>query len=295
MTEGLAVVTGGTGGLGYECVLGLARAGLDVWMTGRDAGRGAAALASARAAVPGAEISFRVLDVADLGSVAGFAASVERPVAVLMNNAGVMALPRRMLTVDGFEAQIGTNFLGHFALTGHLLGVLRGGRVVNVASVAHRRGRIALDDLNSARGYDPWAAYAQSKLAMLMFGLELQRRSVAGGWGVAGYAAHPGWSATRIIANGPGQKRPGLRERIMQFGFNALGQSAADGALPLLHAALSPAAAGGTYWGPCCLGETRGRPSLSRISPQGLDAAARARLWDLATELTGVQYPAPKG
>ncbi len=287
---GLAIVTGATGGLGYETSLGLARAGLPVLMTGRDPGRGAAALRRAQAAVPAGSLRFALLDMASLASVAEFAATVTEPVAVLVNNAGVMALPRRELTPDGFEQQLGTNYLGHFALTARLLPHLRGGRVVNVSSVAHRRGRIGFDDLQGARRYDPWAAYAQSKLAMLMFGLELQERSAAAGWGVAGLAAHPGWSATQIVHNGPGAKAPGLRERIMQAGFNALGQSAADGARPLLYAALDPGAQGGGYYGPCCWGETRGHPTPSRIMPQARVAGDRRRLWDVSEQLTGLNF-----
>ena len=286
----LSIVTGATGGLGYETALGLGRVGHDVLMTGRDEGRGAAALARAKAAVPGGTFRFQMLDVASLASVRAFAESVASPIAVLVNNAGVMALPRRETTVDGFERQLGTNYLGHFALTARLLPQLRGARVVNVASLAHRRGRIVFDDLNGERRYEPWAAYAQSKLAMLMFGIELQERSIAAGWGVVGMAAHPGWSATSIVLNGPGAKAPGLKERIMQAGFNALGQSAAAGALPLLYAALDPAARPGGYYGPCCLGETRGRPTPSKIMPQALDAQARDRLWQMSEALTGVAY-----
>ncbi len=286
----LSIVTGATGGLGYETALGLGRVGHDVLMTGRDEGRGAATLARAKAAVPGGTFRFQMLDVASLASVRAFAESVASPIAVLVNNAGVMALPRRETTVDGFERQLGTNYLGHFALTARLLPQLRGARVVNVASLAHRRGRIVFDDLNGERRYEPWAAYAQSKLAMLMFGIELQERSIAAGWGVVGMAAHPGWSATSIVLNGPGAKAPGLKERIMQAGFNALGQSAAAGALPLLYAALDPAARPGGYYGPCCLGETRGRPTPSKIMPQALDAQARDRLWQMSEALTGVAY-----
>jgi NAD(P)-dependent dehydrogenase (short-subunit alcohol dehydrogenase family) len=292
MAPGLAIITGATGGLGYEAALGLARAGMTVLMTGRDAGRGADALARARQAAPGASLDFALLDVSSLASVAAFASAVAGPIAVLVNNAGIMALPKRQTTIDGFEQQLGTNYLGHFALTGRLLPHLRGGRVVNVASVAHRRGAIAFDDLQSERAYAPFAAYAQSKLAMLMFGLELERRSQAEGWGVAGYAAHPGWSATRIVVNGIGQKRPGLLTHALQAGFNLLGQSAAAGALPILYAALDPAAKPGGYYGPCCWGETRGHPTESKIYPQAANPADCARLWNAAEALTQVRYGA---
>ena len=288
----LAIVTGATGGLGYETALGLARAGLEVLLTGRNAARSQAALDRLQAASPSARARFAVLDVGSLASVEAFAASVEQPVAVLVNNAGVMALPRRQVTPDGFEQQFGTNYLGHFALTARLLPRLGTGRVVNVSSLAHRRGAIRFDDLQGAKSYDPWRAYAQSKLAMLMFGIELQRRSEASGWGVQGYAAHPGWSATSIVANGPGQGRPGPVAQVMQAGFNALGQSAADGARPILYAALDAVAEPGSYYGPCCWGETRGRTTRSRIMPQATRPADLARLWDVSERLTHTQFPA---
>ncbi|MGI4953691.1 MAG: SDR family NAD(P)-dependent oxidoreductase [Janthinobacterium lividum] len=287
MLTPLAIVTGATGGLGLETALGLARAGHEVLLTGRNAARGAEALERVRAA---GHARFALLDVADLASVAAFAGSVTGPVAVLVNNAGVMALPRRELTVDGFERQLGTNYLGHFALTARLLPRLAGGRVVNVSSLAHRRGAIAFDDLQGERRYSPWAAYGQSKLAMLMFSLELDRRSAAAGWGVRAIAAHPGWAASALVAKGVGHGRPGFFAAAMQAGFNALGQSTAAGALPLLYAALDPAAAAGGYYGPCCWGETRGRPTASRIFPQAADQAACARLWDAAGRLTGVTF-----
>ena len=288
--DGIAVVTGATGGLGYEIAVGLARAGFEVLLTGRDAGRGAAAAGRVQAAGAEGIARFALLDVASLASVEAFATTVHQPVAVLVNNAGVMALPRRELTVDGFERQFGTNYLGHFALTARLLPQLKAGRVVNVSSLAHQRGRLAFDDLQGAISYSPWGAYQQSKLAMLMFGLELQKRSAASGWGVAGFAAHPGWSATQIVFNGPGGKQPGLKQRIMQAGFNTLAQSAANGALPELYAALDPGARPGGYYGPCCLNETRGRPTPSRIMPQARVAADSARLWEMSEVMTGVKF-----
>ena len=284
---GLAIVTGATGGLGLETALGLAKAGHEVLVTGRDPSRGAAALARVQAV---GRARFALLDVASLASVAAFAATITQPVGILVNNAGVMALPGRELTVDGFERQLGTNYLGHFALTAHLLPQLRDGRVVNVSSLAHRRGAIAFDDLRGDRSYSAWAAYSQSKLAMLMFSLELQRRSVAQGWGVKAYAAHPGWAASRLVANGRGGQRPGPLAALMQAGFNAMGQSTAAGALPILYAALDAAAVPGGYYGPCCWGETRGHPTASRIFPQASDPAACARLWAFAETLTKVSF-----
>lgn len=287
--DGIAIVTGALGGLGYETALGLARAGFEVLLTGRDQKRGDRAVAAVRKAVPGATLRFGMLDVASLASIQEFATVTQDPVAVLVNNAGVMALPRRALTEDGFERQLGTNYLGHFALTARLLPLLRNARVVNVSSLAHRRGQIAFQDLQGASSYKPWAAYGQSKLAMLMFGLELQRRSAANGWGVTSITAHPGWSATRLVLNG---QTPGLLAHLFQSTFNTLGQSAAAGALPELYAALDPDARPGGYYGPCCWGETRGKPSPSKIMPQARDEAACARLWTASETLTGIKFGA---
>ena len=283
MQPGLAIITGATGGLGYETALGLARAGHEILLTGRDVAKGQTALQSLRAAIPTANARFALLDVASLASVAAFSQTVQTAIAILVNNAGVMALPHREITVDGFERQLATNYLGHFALTARLRPNLNGARVVNLSSVAHRRGRIDFEDMQGEKAYSPWAAYAQTKLAMLMFSLELHRRSTANGWNIQSIAAHPGWSATSIVLNGPGRGAPGLRERIMQAGFNLLGQSAYEGARPTLYAALDPAAQSGAYYGPCCWGETRGHPAPARIMPQASNQADCARLWD-ATE-----------
>jgi NAD(P)-dependent dehydrogenase (short-subunit alcohol dehydrogenase family) len=283
-----AVVTGATGGIGYEVALGLARAGREVVLTGRDTGRGEAALTRLRASAPEARAEFRLLDVGSLASVAVFAQAWQGPLGVLVNNAGVMAYPQRRVTADGFEAQLGINYLGHFALTLRLLPALLeagGARVVSVSSLAHRQGRIAFDDLQSERRYAPRVAYQQSKLAMLMFARELQRRSAAQGLDLVSIAAHPGWSATRIVANGMGT---GPRARIAQMAFNLVAQSAAAGALPILYAALDPGAEPGLYYGPSRLGETRGPTAPANIMPQAKDAEACALLWSVSEQLTGV-------
>ena len=286
----LSLVTGATGGLGYATAEGLARAGRAVLLTGRNADKGTDALARLRQAVPGAQAQFALLDVASLRSVAAFAegAGAYGGIDILVNNAGVMGMTRRELTEDGFERQLGTNYLGHFALTARLLPHLApGARVVSVSSLAHRGGRIAFEDLQSAQSYHPMRAYRQSKLAMLMFALELQRRADAHGWGLTSVAAHPGWSATRIILNGIGS---GVREQIMQAAFNILGQSAEGGARPILFAALSSQARPGGYYGPSGLGEVRGPTSPSKIMPQAQDLDAAARLWAVSEALTGVSF-----
>lgn len=291
---GRAVVTGATGGLGFETAAGLARAGAHVVLAGRDAAKGQAALARLRREVPGAVAAFEMLDLASLASVEAFAArmlAADAALDTLVNNAGVMAPPDRRTTADGFELQFGVNYLGHFALTARLMPALlraeAGARVVQVSSLAHRRGRIAWDDLQGERRYSPWAAYGQSKLAMLMFARELARRAKAQGWPLVSIAAHPGWAATDLIANGPG----GLQARLLDAGFRLFAQSAADGALPLIFAAASPDAKAGGYYGPTGFGEIKGPPGPSRVMPQAQDAAAAARLWAVSETLTGVAFP----
>src|SRR5258708_26852603 len=231
-----AVITGATGGLGYETALALAGAGAAVVLTGRNEAKGLLALQAIRSQFPNARIVYENLDLASLASVADFAkrfAAVHRSLDLLVNNAGVMSLPERQATSDGFEMQLRTSYLGHYALTGHLLGALRRGnqpRVVNLSSLAHRSGTIHFDDLQSTRSYTPWKAYCQSKLAMLMFALELQRRSNAAGWGLMSNAAHPGYARTDLIANGPGAS--GLLWQLNKSLQPYISQSAAEGARP---------------------------------------------------------------
>ncbi|HEY1016962.1 MAG TPA: oxidoreductase [Herpetosiphonaceae bacterium] len=295
----LAIVTGATGGLGYETALALAGAGAEVILAGRNPDKGDAALAAIRGGQPGAAVSFERVDLASLDSVAAFAGrmlAADRPIDLLINNAGVMALPKRQETADGFEQQLGTNYLSHFALTGRLLPLLRRAdrpRVVQLSSVAHRNGRLDFGDLQAERRYQPWAVYSQSKLAMLVFAMELQRRSDANGWGLVSVAAHPGWARTDLIANGPAA---GAGRRLMlameNVIFPLLGQSAAAGALPTLYAATAPEVRGGEYYGPLGAGERRGAPGRAEISQQAWDLAAAARLWEESERLTGVSFAA---
>ncbi len=294
----VAIVTGATGGLGWEVALGLAAQGATTILAGRNPVKGADALARVLARVPGAAARFELMDLASLDSVAMFAARIadtHPAVAVLVNNAGVMAPPTRRVTPDGFELQFGTNYLGHFALAARLLPQLLASgapRVVSVSSVAHARARIDFADLQGARAYSPWALYGQSKLAMLMFALELQRRAKAAGWPLRSVAAHPGWAVTDIISNGPGGGVPGLKERAMQAAFRLFGQSAARGALPLLFAAMATEAKGGEYYGPRGFMEIKGDVGPARIMPQASDAVAAARLWELSERLTGLRFGA---
>ena len=289
-----AVVTGASGGLGFETALGLASRGVSVILAARNPAKAAAALGRIRAAVAGADVRFLPLDLADLASVARFAEEAgHAPLHILVNNAGVMAFPTRRVTRDGFEEQIGTNYLGHFALTAHLLPALLAApgkaRVVSLASLAHQRGRIALDDLQGERDYDPWVAYQQSKLAMLIFAREFQRRAKENGWALRSIAAHPGWAVTDIIGNGPGQDG-GLKPRLMGLVFNALAQSARAGALPILFAATAPEAEPGGYYGPAGFGERRGPVGASLVMPQAQDLATARALWEASERLTGLTF-----
>jgi NAD(P)-dependent dehydrogenase (short-subunit alcohol dehydrogenase family) len=286
-----AVITGATGGLGYEAALALAKAGAEVILTGRDAGKGRAAIEKIGRDAIGAMVSYEHLDLANLASVMAFAERMHaRPsLDLLIANAGVMALPRRQTTADGFEMQFGTNYLGHFALTARLLPLLRRAskpRVVQVSSLAHRTGSIDFSDLQATRLYSPWKAYGQSKLACLMFALELQRRSDAAGWNLVSNAAHPGFARTSLFASGPG----GMLSFATDLAAPFFGQSAADGARPILFAAVSPRAEPGAYYGPGGLGELRGAPARARIMPQARNATATAKLWDVSEQLTGMSF-----
>jgi NAD(P)-dependent dehydrogenase (short-subunit alcohol dehydrogenase family) len=286
-----AIVTG-TGGLGFEDSLALARAGASVVVAGRNADKGAEALSRIRATVPSAQVRFEQLDLASLVSVAAFAARISErhePVDMLINNAGVMVPPRRQVTADGFELQFGINYLGHFALTAHLLPLLRqGARVVSLSSVAARAGNIDFENLNSTRSYAAMKAYSQSKLACLMFALELQRRSDAMGWDVQSSASHPGVARTDLLHNGPGRRSAtGLARTLLPFLF----QPADRGALPTLYAATAPDAAGGAYYGPDGIAEVRGYPTLAKVPAQALDQVVAARLWQVSEELVGISFP----
>jgi NAD(P)-dependent dehydrogenase (short-subunit alcohol dehydrogenase family) len=292
----VALVTGATGGLGFETALELAGAGAEVVLSGRNAQKGADALAAIRRRYPGVRISFEQADLSDLRSVAAMAARVAAAhpaLDILVNNAGVMALPARQITADGFEMQFGTNYLSHFALTGHLLGNLRRApspRVVQLSSLAHRRGRIAFDDLQ-ARNYSAWPVYSQSKLAMLMFALELQRRSDRNGWGLVSNAAHPGWARTDLIANGPTSGGRFWMRPITGLATLLMFQDAAAGALPTLFAAAAPEAKGGAYYGPDGAGERTGAPKEAIISEAAADGLAASRLFDVSETLTGIAFP----
>jgi NAD(P)-dependent dehydrogenase (short-subunit alcohol dehydrogenase family) len=292
----LAVVTGANSGVGLETARRLALAGADVILAVRTPAKGVAA---ARL-IPGVT-RVEELDLASLASVSAFAErflTAGRPIDLLINNAGVMAVPARQITADGFELQFGTNYLGHFALTAGLLPLLVAApapRVTSLSSGTHWFGRIDLDDLQSERSYSAHRAYAQSKLAMLLFASELQRRSDAGGWGIMSNAAHPGATRTNLQSSGPtlgtGRTDAGLFGRI-QMHIPGMWQNVDTGALPTLYAATSPDAIADGYYGPDGILGLRGQAGVARRSARARDAAVAGRLWDASVAITGVTWRA---
>jgi NAD(P)-dependent dehydrogenase (short-subunit alcohol dehydrogenase family) len=288
-TGRITVVTGANSGLGLVTARELARAGATVVMAVRDLGKGE----TARASIPGGNVEVRALDLGDLAAVRAFAEALPNEhVDLLINNAGVMAPPRR-LTKDGFESQFGTNHLGHFALTGLLLGRLLAApdpRVVTLSSGAHRIGRINFDDLQSEQRYNNWRAYGQSKLANLMFCFELQRRASVAGAPLRSLAAHPGYAATNLQFAGPSKA---YERSIMAVGNRVIAQSDAMGALPALYAATVPDLPGGSFVGPDGFMEQRGYPKLVPAAGKAYDLEAWQRLWEVSEQLTGVHYEFP--
>ncbi|WP_104176590.1 SDR family oxidoreductase [Cryobacterium sp. Y50] len=296
----LAVVTGANSGLGFGLTGRLAQAGAEVILAVRNEERGTAAANSIREQTPEATLSIRHLDLASLSSIAGFGAELTkegRPIDLLLNNAGLMMPPVRDETEDGFELQFGTNHLGHFALTAHLLPLLRAAgtsRVVSLSSLIARTGRLDFNDLQGLH-YRAHRAYGLSKLATLMFARELNRRSVVDGWGVRSVAAHPGATVTNLQISGPTHN--GASARLLLAANSAshrigwLWQQIDQGILPALYAATSPAAAGGGYYGPGGFGELTGAPAPAKLPPQSLREADARLLWSISEELTGVTYP----
>jgi NAD(P)-dependent dehydrogenase (short-subunit alcohol dehydrogenase family) len=272
------VITGANSAIGLAAARELAASGAQVVLAVRDVAKGETAAAELRG-----DPEVRPLDLADLASVRAFAGGLDRDIDVLVNNAGVMATPHR-LTADGFELQLGTNHLGHFALAGLLLHRIRD-RVVTVSSGAHRAGRINFDDLQSERSYQRWLAYCQSKLANLLFMYELQRRLDAAGSSLRSVAAHPGYAATNLQSH-----TESIQDRIMALGNRLLAQNEEKGAWPTLYAATSPELKGGSYVGPDGFLEQRGNPKLVGSSSAARDEDAARRLWEVSENLTGVRY-----
>lgn len=300
------LITGANSGIGYPAALELARAGAHVVLGVRDRVKGELALARLKAELPAAHAELGLLDLASLESVRNFAArELDRGIAldILTDNAGVMAPPRRLETADGFELQFGTNVLGHYALTGLLFPLLELAasksnatsahtpRIVIVASIAHKRGSIKFDDLQSIRSYSPMKAYQQSKLADLMLSFELDRRLRARMSPILSVAAHPGVANTNLFQVGDFSSFERTIRRVAGHAIGALLNSDAEGALPTLYAAVAPEAEGGGYYGPQGFQEMRGGDvGDAKVSAAAKDSAAAGRLWDICAELTNVSF-----
>jgi NAD(P)-dependent dehydrogenase (short-subunit alcohol dehydrogenase family) len=304
LTGKLAVVTGSNSGLGLGLAARLADAGADVVMAIRNHTKGEAAAEQIRATVPDAKLTIKTLDLSSLASVAALGDELNaegRPIDILINNAGVMTPPDRDTTSDGFELQFGANHLGHFALTGHVLPLLRAAeasRVVSLSSMAARSGRMHFDDLQFENSYAPMRAYGQSKLSNLIFARELARRSREGGWGVTSTAGHPGLTKTNLQISGPshGRAKPSTMERFYKFSWRFMPfmwQEVDEGILPALYAATSPQAQNGAFYGPRGFMELAGGGVIEADTPShAKNEADGRRLWEVSERLTGVTYAA---
>jgi NAD(P)-dependent dehydrogenase (short-subunit alcohol dehydrogenase family) len=283
----------------------LSAAGADVVMAIRNRAKGEAAIDEIRATVPNAKLTIKPLDLSSLAGVAALGEELNadgRPIDILVNNAGVMTPPQRDTTTDGFELQFGSNHLGHFALTAHLLPLLRAAdqaRVVSLSSLAARRGRIHFDDPQFEKSYTPMQAYGQSKLAVLMFARELDRRSKEAGWGIVSNAAHPGLTKTNLQISGPsrGRAKPSTMERLYTLSWRLtpfLWQEIDEGILPALYAATSPQAEGGAFYGPHGIYEAAGGGvTAAKVPARARDDADCRQLWEISERLTGVNYQNP--
>jgi NAD(P)-dependent dehydrogenase (short-subunit alcohol dehydrogenase family) len=289
------LITGANSGIGFHAALELARRGAEIFLPARSEAKASDAIARILARAPGAKLVPAVLDLASLESVRAFAAGIaERfpgpSLDLLINNAGVMALPRRELTADGFERQFATNYLGPFALTALLFPLLKpraGTRIVTLASVVVHGAKIDFANLQSERSYKPlYGTYSQSKLADLIFALELQRRLNAAGSPVVSVGAHPGIAVTNLQSH-----MTGLFKLVGPLVMPLIGQDAAKGALPTLYAATAPEAGRGGYFGPNGSGERKGFPGRAKIPPAANDLVLAKRLWAETERLTGVTWP----
>jgi NAD(P)-dependent dehydrogenase (short-subunit alcohol dehydrogenase family) len=295
------IITGANSGIGYHAALKLARKGAQVVLACRDRRRGEDAIALLHADSPGAHTELAILDLASLSSVRDFAKkelTLHRPLHILINNAGVMAPPKRLQTADGFELQFGTNVLGHFALTALLMPALEQAaasperpRIVTLASIAHKRGQLNFDDLQSAKTYSPMKAYQQSKLADLIFAFELDRRLRAANSGVMSVAAHPGVANTNLFQVGDHSPFEKTLRNLFGHAIGIVLNSDSEGALPTLYAATSPDAEDGGYYGPQGFQEMRGDDvDRAIVAPQARDTSAATRLWQTCEDLTGIKF-----
>lgn len=296
-----AVVTGASDGIGLGLATRLAAAGAEVVLPVRNARKGESAIATIRQAAPDADVSLRELDLSSLASVAALGEALRTegsPIHILINNAGVMTPPDRQTTADGFELQFGTNHLGHVALVAHLLPLLRAGRarVTSQVSIAANRGTINWDDLNWERSYDGMKAYSQSKIAFGLFGLELDRRSRAGDWGITSNLSHPGVAPTNLLAarSELGRDEETSSRRIIR----ALSErgillgTVETAKLPALYAATAPDAKPGGFYGPRGPGHVGGAPGEQKLYSRLRSAEQARRIWQISEELTGVRFPA---
>jgi NAD(P)-dependent dehydrogenase (short-subunit alcohol dehydrogenase family) len=296
LTGKVAVVTGSSSGLGLVAARELAAHGADVTLAVRDEAKGERAAAEIRAAHPAAQVSVAHLDLTDLANIATFTKTFTKShkrLDILVNNAGIMGLPTRELTKDGFEAQFGTNHLGHFALTGNLMPLIKktkGARIVTVSSNLHKNRRMNFDDLNAAKSYKGWGAYGQSKLANLLFTSELQRRLEAETVDAIAVAAHPGWSNTPLMVSGPMKGRGAFMKWLGQSVNNRMAQPVEMGALNEIYAAVAPGVEGNDYFGPDGKRNQSGYPSHNDRSDAAKNQADAERLWTISESLTGVKY-----
>ena len=287
------IVTGATSGIGYESTLVLAKANAEVVLASRSEAKGNLTVEKIKGIYPSAKVSFMVLDTASQASVRNFCSEwrkTGRKIDTLILNAGISNVPTREETVDGFERQLATNYLGHFAITNLLLPCMNSdGRIIPVSSLAHKRTQLRLDDLQFTKHYNPMAAYNHSKLAGLTFALELSRRLQAETSGIKVVSAHPGVAATGITRGGD-RAHPFVRN-VAKTMFGIVGQSAEQGAWPIIYAATAPDVKNGDYYGPSGAGERKGIPAPAQIAPHAADHTIGKILWKLSEELTQIAYP----
>lgn len=299
LTGTRVVLTGGSDGMGLVIATRLAAAGADLVLPVRNPRKGEAAIAAIREHAPKAAVSLRALELSSLESVAALGTTLldeGKPIHVFIGNAGVMNPPARQTTADGFELQFGTNHLGHAALIAHLMPLLQEGRarVTLQISIAASRGRVNWDDPNGERSYDGMAAYSQSKIAFGLFGLELDRRSTQGGWGLTANLSHPGVAPTSLLAARPeiGRAEPvPARRAIAALSRLGVLGSVDSAGLPALMAATAPGGRGGTFYGPSGFRGLGGRPAEQSLYPPLRSPEDAARMWDLTQTLTGVSFP----
>ena len=290
-----AVVTGANIGIGYNTAIALSKNGYKVILACRDAAKASAAVREIMKLVQDADLEFSLLNLASLSSVEKFSERLlasNKKIDLLVNNAAVMAIPKRILTDDGFEMQFATNHLGHFAITARLMPLLtaaENARVVTVSSIAHKYGKVNVDDLQSAKRYEGWSAYGTTKLANLLFAYELARRASAQKLNLISVAAHPGVSKTNILNSGPRMGMPSLRTYVSDVFAAFWAQSEADGALPIIHACLEESVRNGNYYGPDGFMELSGKPTLVQSSNQSKNEELARRLWEKSEQLSNLK------